>query len=948
MKFNRTTTKFAAAALTLAACGTASAAVYRAGLAGGFINSYDANKYTSVAIDDLSDAFMGPIAATAKVSSNGSKTYPPVWADNRTWRFHGQMYFDGSTYYFAESIDDVAYLAIDGQQELKDATWNNVGMSGALTPAAGWHDVEIRFGNAGGGAGVPYDTTKDANGKLCGFGYVKNPASKPTDMSGYVYPEDPGDGSLFRVAIAETYADYLTSGSTEEGYSVTVRSLAPRAVVMTGSLASADGETVVSSEPVTVDPNGTAVFSLPWTGEDVPSFTVSLVSVEEEESSEVSFWETTEPYNLANSLTSSVSVTAPAQVYENETREQVLVVSRLEADAWQAITVNIAYEGNADDFTGLPSSVTLAVGEARKEVAFKTVDNGVSDGNRNLVVSIAEGGHYVAVEPTSATIQVLDDEAGASICTWTGDAGDASWENALNWDVRRVPAFIDTARFTDAGIAANETILVGAPERIAKLVIETTTAFTLAAVSDSGATLELGGITRLDVEGTEGDQKISVPLKIYPLEDSGCVCFVAGSGALRLDMQAQRAVDGTKFVKTGEGLLYLMKQDTVPNGSLKVLAGVVKPTVDKAACGTVEIGGGDETAQYIDERAYAHSMSPHVYTNGTFRSSGSLNSGGADNFEVHEGGYARYDSSYSCKYDLWGATLEFGRGWSGGYTQHITAHKSDLIARLNGDQDASGYYGFNITVEDGPNPIDFVFGVGGIEGGRADQTLSVSGAGAMQTLAGWGTSHKVSVSGTTWLMDCNPTTSAGSGSNNLTVGNSATLGGLGRFGGINDEQTLTVNGSSGKVATLAPGSITEAGEPVYGTYTVGTETHPSTLTMGQYSKMKVRFASVQEAGKRLDKNDCLMVNGALSIASGSTLEIVADPANMRNIRGGTYVIATVTGEVTGDFATVVRPEGAKWKVAWRTRQLAAAEGEAPVTVKDLTVSIAGGLSIRIR
>lgn len=926
--------------------GVASAAVYRPGLKGGFVNSYDGGKYTTVTIEDLPDAFLSPIAGSLKASSNGSKTYPPIWADNRTWCFHGQMYFDGSTYYFAESVDDAVYMAIDGNQVLKDGTWNNVGTTSALTPSEGWHDVEIRFGNGTGGAGVPYDTTKDANGRISGFGYVKNPETKPTTMLGYVYAEDPGDGSLFRVAIAETYVDYLENGAVEGGYAVTVRSLAPRPVLMTGHLCGADGVPVVSSEePVTVEPNGTTVFTLPWEGEDVPFFSVSLVSVEEEESTELPFWETTEPFNVANSLTSSVSITAPARVYENETREQMLVVSRLESDAWQAITVNLSYEGRTEDFTGLPASVAFAVGESRKEIAFRTVDNALSEGNRSLVVSVAEGVHYVATEPATATLQVLDDEAGAVICTWTGEAGDSSWETAENWDILRVPSFIDTVRFTDAGISANESILVGAPERIAKLVIEATTAFSLAAVAESGATLELGGIERRDVEGTEGDQKIAVPIKFYPLEGSDCFCLVAGSGALRLDMQAQRAVDGTKFVKTGDGLLYLMQQNTVPSGSLKVLAGIVKPTVDKAACGTVEIGGGDEAAQYIDERAYAHSISPHVYANGTFRSWGTLNSGGADNFEVHEGGVASYDSSYSCKYDLWGGTMTIGRGWSGGYTQHITAHQSDLVARFNGSQDASGYYGFEIKVENGPNPIDLVYSNGGIQGGSSGQTLKVSGSGTMQTLGGWGTSHKVTVSSTTWLMD-NPPESAGSGSSALTIGDNATLGGCGCFGGNNDTQTLTVNGSSGKVATLAPGSITEAGDPVYGTFAVGSEAHPSVLNLGQYSKLKVRFASVQEEGKRLDKNDCLMVNGSLSITSGSKLEIVADPDSLDNIRGGTYTILTATGGITEDFSEVITPKPS-WKVNKVMGKVTTEEGEAEAVVA-LTVTIPGSFVVVVR
>ena len=81
----------------------AQATIYRAGLKGGYANTHDANTYTTMKIADIG-VFASVEAGGVKADSNGSKTYPPVWADNRTWRYHGQMYFDGGTYYFAESV----------------------------------------------------------------------------------------------------------------------------------------------------------------------------------------------------------------------------------------------------------------------------------------------------------------------------------------------------------------------------------------------------------------------------------------------------------------------------------------------------------------------------------------------------------------------------------------------------------------------------------------------------------------------------------------------------------------------------------------------------------------------------------------------------------------------------------------------------------------------------
>ena len=81
----------------VAAAFASQATVYRAGLKGGFINSYDGNNYTTVTIPDTG-VFASVEAGGVKASENGSQTYPPIWANNRTWRYHGQMYFDGGTY----------------------------------------------------------------------------------------------------------------------------------------------------------------------------------------------------------------------------------------------------------------------------------------------------------------------------------------------------------------------------------------------------------------------------------------------------------------------------------------------------------------------------------------------------------------------------------------------------------------------------------------------------------------------------------------------------------------------------------------------------------------------------------------------------------------------------------------------------------------------------------
>ncbi len=221
-------------AVVLMACAV-HAKVYRAGLKGGYVNSFDQNNYHKVEIPDIG-VFKGIEAASLKAGETGVKTYPPIWVNNRTWTYHGQMYFNGGTYYFAEQIDDRAYIAIDGVQKMNDGTWNNTAVTDAIVLSEGWHDVVFRFANGGGGAGLTYDTTLDKNGKKCGFGWTNEANEKPTDMSSFMFAEDPGDGSLFR--CAEEDANYiqlngLSIASGGGGYVLNVTSLAPSPATLT-------------------------------------------------------------------------------------------------------------------------------------------------------------------------------------------------------------------------------------------------------------------------------------------------------------------------------------------------------------------------------------------------------------------------------------------------------------------------------------------------------------------------------------------------------------------------------------------------------------------------------------------------------------------------------------------------------------------------------------------
>ena len=301
------------------------------------------------------------------------------------------------------------------------------------------------------------------------------------------------------------------------------------------------------------------------------------------------------------------------------------------------------------------------------------------------------------------------------------------------------------------------------------------------------------------------------------------------------------------------------------------------------------------------------------------------------------------NNNYCGKYDLWGGTIQIGyRAWTGAYTQHITAHQSDLTAYFSGNTVCSDIYDYSIKVENGAQPIDLVYASGNVDGGGTGHAFTVSGSGTMQTKSNWGTPRNISMTDTTWLMD-NVGRTCGSGKGSLTVGNSATAGGTGVFGGDSESQVLTIQGSSGKVATLMPGSISmEDGLHIYGTYTVGTESCTNTLVLGEHSCLKIGVGPKNSETKRSDV-DALVVHGSMTVnASNTTLDLTTNSAELNEIKGGKYTIVEADA-ITGTFAEVLKPKPL-WEVEYVSEKV---EGTPVVKRIVLTVPIKG-FSISIR
>ena len=165
----------------------------------------------SGAMDRTTDILSHSTATNAPgaimASTSGSATNPYngksyAWGGNTTFGYVGQMYMTGgTTYWFGKYVDDSGDVTVDGTQIMKDDTWNGF-ITASFTPAvSGWHDVEFRFGNGGGGAG--------ANDGTIGFGYNTAGISSftaDTFKNGGPWSKaiDPGDLSLLRCVYSET------------------------------------------------------------------------------------------------------------------------------------------------------------------------------------------------------------------------------------------------------------------------------------------------------------------------------------------------------------------------------------------------------------------------------------------------------------------------------------------------------------------------------------------------------------------------------------------------------------------------------------------------------------------------------------------------------------------------------------------------------------------------
>jgi len=157
----------------------------------------------------------------------GGRSSAEHWNDvigngNSTLIYTGEIYLGGGPCTFVESIDDRARLVIDGVTLFDNGAWNDT-THGTITRPAGWYDFDLRFSHGGGGYGPTQQDGWDAS-----FGFGMDTQGRDVQTSShFVFPEDPGDASLFRhydpgtagtivepVLINDTVSDLTTTSAT--------------------------------------------------------------------------------------------------------------------------------------------------------------------------------------------------------------------------------------------------------------------------------------------------------------------------------------------------------------------------------------------------------------------------------------------------------------------------------------------------------------------------------------------------------------------------------------------------------------------------------------------------------------------------------------------------------------------------------------------------------------
>ncbi|ADB16019.1 autotransporter-associated beta strand repeat protein [Pirellula staleyi DSM 6068] len=182
------------------------------------------------------------------------------WAGTTTWVYNGQFYDADGVVAFAEQIDDRTYVVIDGVVRLDNSVWNVATSTGTLNLGMGpngdgWHDIEVRFSNGGGGAGAS-GSTNGFTGWSSTYGFAWSESGNPA-VNGNVADlqklEETIDGTATRLrtpdgGIVKNGGGTLTLAGTGNNYvGLTRINAGVVSITSNNALGSGDGDTLVQA-----------------------------------------------------------------------------------------------------------------------------------------------------------------------------------------------------------------------------------------------------------------------------------------------------------------------------------------------------------------------------------------------------------------------------------------------------------------------------------------------------------------------------------------------------------------------------------------------------------------------------------------------------------------------------------------------------------------------------
>ncbi|MGI5869541.1 MAG: DUF2341 domain-containing protein [Kiritimatiellia bacterium] len=212
--------------------------------------------------------------------------------------------------------------------------------------------------------------------------------------------------------------------------------------------------------------------------------------------------------------------------------------------------------------------------------------------------------------------------------TWMGTAGDNSWNNPQNWNPMSVPAFMDTAVFTDSGIGTDTVIALNADQHVRKIIIETAKAFSIGHTNDidAGYSLTVTDLDRRDVEGEEGMHDFRAPVNLAPDATGNVTWTINGDSRVRMNAVLDSVADAT-FVKMGDGTFSMYFRSPRYTGPWNIVEGTMDISyssyianyLDGTARGAFTIGGTEVPAALnIANNGIYKNSTVVVLTNGTF------------------------------------------------------------------------------------------------------------------------------------------------------------------------------------------------------------------------------------------------------------------------------------------------------------------------------------------